>query len=158
MSKLIPLTKGQFAIVDDEDYDLLMQWKWYLTSDGYAARNEYTPENKTPRTVLMHRVITMAPKNMDVDHHDTNRLNNCRSNLRIATRSQNCRNSRKARNKSSQYKGVTWSSRLGKWMAQLNSKTTGKIHLGTFALETDAAQAYDAAARRYYGDYARTNF
>jgi hypothetical protein len=155
MSKEIPLTHGTVALVDDADYGFLMQWKWRLDNNGYAARTDYTGGKQ--RTILMHRVIVNAP---EVDHRDTNRLNNQRSNLRAATRSQNTQNSRKAPGKSSQYKGVTWNKKLRKWNAQINTgrHLIGKIHLGTFEIEAEAAKAYDEAARRYYGEYARPNF
>ena len=84
--RLIPLTEGHYAYVDAADYEWLSQWNWHLARGGYAARND------KGKTIFMHREIMQPPKGKVVDHHDGNRANNCRFNLRICTRQENRRN------------------------------------------------------------------
>lgn len=103
----------------------------------------------------MHRLIIGAKRGQMVDHKDGNGLNNTLSNLRLCSHIQNCMNSASRGNKTG-YKGVTLL-HSGKFVAGIkhNGKT---IHLGTFILVKDAALAYDDAARKYFGEFARTNF
>lgn len=157
MTKLILLTQSQHAIVDDEDYDFLMQWKWYYNG-RYAARQETiqrgSRQTYKQRLVHMHRAILNAPSDQHVDHQDGNRLNNTRSNLRLCSPSENLANqSKRTHSASSQYKGVSWNKQTGKWNARIRY-----THLGSFASEADAAHAYDAAARKLFGEFARPNF
>jgi hypothetical protein len=150
----IELTKGRVALVDDDDFDRLNQYKWCLGGDSqytYYARRQSGREN-----IFMHRVILDAPADLHVDHIDGDGLNNQRSNLRLVTRSQNHQNRRPDTNARSRYKGVSWVSAYSKWRATI--KVQGKRYsLGYHANEVDAARAYDTAARLHYGEYARLN-
>jgi len=104
----------------------------------------------------MHRAILNAPPRMDVDHINGNGLNNTRENLRLCTRSQNMMNQR-LKGGTSRFRGVSWLKGGAKWHAQV--RANGKrLHLGLFTDETEAAMAYDAAARELFGDFARLNF
>jgi len=162
--KQIHLTNGYTTTVDDVDYDSLSVHKWYAhvkrRRDGsvravYAARS-ITLCNGRETTVRMHRVIMRPSETQYIDHIDSDGLNNCRSNLRLCTPSENVRNSRRSCNETSKYKGVCWDSRDKKWRAQISfSKKCYK--LGLFDIETDAAKAYDAAAIRSFGEFARVN-
>lgn len=89
-ARWIPLTQGKFALVDEADYEWLNQWNWQL-SNGYAVRSRRIPKGKR-QAIYMHRVVCNAPIGTEVDHLDSDGLNNRRSNLRIATTSQNQRN------------------------------------------------------------------
>jgi len=151
MSKLIPLTKGQFAIVDDADFDWLMQWRWHVSEKGYAIR--YSNRKR----IRMHRFITGVPLGEEVDHKNRNKLDNQRHNLRPATRAQQAYNRSKHKITTSPFKGVYWDKQKNKWHARikLNRKF---IHLGFFASDADAAKAYDEAAYIYFGEFAATNF
>lgn len=155
--KQIPLSQGKFALVDDEDYDYLMQWKWTYKkqkTNEYAARNEPIGNGKR-KTVKMHREIMKFP-NCDVDHKDSNGLNNQKYNLRIATRSQNLMNGRKRNNTSSIYKGVSYYYWIGKYCARI--RINGKLKfLGNFDNEIDAALAYNIKAIELFGDFALLN-
>lgn len=154
MTKEIPLTQGKVALVDDEDYEWLMQWKWCY-SEGYAVRGS------THGLVFMHRAVLEAHRSNRqgklTDHRNRNSLDNRRSNLRPATHLQSVRNTGPRAGGSSRYKGVTFDKASGKWAARIFFKGR-KVSLGRFTSETDAARAYDKAARRYFGAFAYLNF
>lgn len=148
MPTLIPLSRGMFATVDDADAEWLGQWKWstLATKSGkfYAMRGP---------GILMHRLITQAPKGMDVDHWpDADGLNNQRGNLRVATRCGNSQNRKMHRNNSTGYKGVSRQGR--KFIAQICASRT-PTYLGTFDTAEEAYAAYVAAALELHGDFAR---
>ena len=153
--KTIPLSQGYVAIVDDEDYERVSQFKWcysYGPTGGYAVRGVQVSKGKR-KLVLMHRFILDEPDGF-VDHKGTDRLNNRRENFRIATKSQNGFNRGKNRNNTSGFKGVSWKRHLGKWVAQIH--IGGKNHyLGLFERPEDAAAAYADAAREHHGEFAR---
>lgn len=155
--KEIPLTQGKFALVDDEDYEWLMQWSWCISSAGYAKRGCRIEGKRI--TVSMHCAIMRAPDGMEVDHADRNPLNNQKSNLRIATRAQNGMNRPKVKRNgaaTSQYKGVWYDKRRNCWYAMITINRKA-IYLGTFQDEIDAAKAYDNAATNHYGTFAYLN-
>lgn len=152
--KKIELSNGSFALVDDEDYPHLARYRWTCAQKGklcYAIRGTRNRAEGTQRGVKMHREIMKAPPGIDVDHKDHNGLNNQKSNLRLATRSQNCANSRLYVTNTSGLRGVVL--RAGKWMA--NIKHRGKtIHIGTFDTPAKAAEAYVRKKRELVGPFA----
>lgn len=156
-TRLIPLSRGLFATVDAVDYDWLAQWKWCASpsKDGKfrAFRIESTTEG--PRSVLMHRQILAPSRKEKVDHRDGDSLNNRRSNLRACTQRKNSLNriGNKTGRKLSRFKGVTLHKKTGKWDARFR-----RAYLGLYAVEEDAARAYDAAAREFDHEYAVLNF
>jgi len=139
--KEIKLTQGKLALVDDEDFDELNQYKWRAHKMGnvfYAERHTRSIEPQRT-TISMHREITNALKGLQVDHINGNGLNNCKSNLRIVTQRQNQQN--RHTKKSSMYPGVGWHKDNGKWQSQI--RINGKIkYLGLFEIESDAHEAY----------------
>ncbi len=156
--KEIPLTQNQVVLVSDKDYDWLNTVKWYaawcsVRHGFYAKRNGYI--NSKRRSILMHRLIMNAQPGQQIDHIDHNLLNDQRENLRFCTSSQNCCNRKPYHGCSSIYKGVSWY-RHRKWMAYI--KLNGcQQYLGYFVSETDAALAYNVAARKYFGEFAFCN-
>jgi hypothetical protein len=152
MSKEIKLNHGKVAIVDDLDYALLSQYKW-KANGGYNTWYAYRCEGN--KTIAMHREILCASKGVQVDHANGNGLDNRRINIRLCTQSQNNANIGKTSRNQSGFKGVTKSHR--KWVASL-SKDGHKILIGSFNTKQEAAQAYDEAARKYHGEFAKTNF
>jgi|ERR1035437_4627903 hypothetical protein len=151
--KQIPLTKGKFALVDDEDYDFLMQWKWCYAGK-YARRHSPRP---TKKWIIMHKLINGTDDSLQTDHIDGNPMNNQRHNLRDATPLQNARNRPSYKNSFSKFKGVAKNKNKLKAYIRVEGKL---IHLGCFSIdrEIEAAKAYDAAALKYFGDFARLNF
>lgn len=158
--KEIPLTQGLVALVDDDDFEWLSQWKWCLLPDRkthYAGRNRRLSDGHGG-VLRMHRVILDAPAGFVVDHIDHNGLNNQRNNLRLCTHRENIANNQRARGASG-FRGVKLDKhRKGKpFMARI--RTDGRLfHLGCFEKPEDAARAYDDAALARWGEFATLNF
>ena len=147
------------ALVDDSDYDYLMQWKWFAKTTksddktyNYAICN-FIKDGKWTSSI-MHRMIMNPNKGDQIDHIDHNGLNNQKSNLRICTHSQNQMN--RYGSSSTGYKGV-YKSRHGNYFASIQYDNK-RISLGTYKTPEEAAQIYDNAAMRYHKEYANLNF
>ncbi len=159
----VPLTQGVEAIVDLADIDLVQSRNWYASKGRHTLYAVSNGERRgsAPRapSVQMHRVVLgLAPDDpREVDHIDHDGLNNRRSNLRPATRSQNSRNMGSPTGARTPYKGVGWHSRDQSWRAYI-SIDRRQISLGYFATEEEAARAYDAAAVEAWGEFAWLNF
>lgn len=153
--KEIPLTQGKVAIVDDEDYDELSKHKWGYLNVGYASRYSHGGR-ALQAAVYMHVVIMGKVEGLEIDHVNGNKLDNRRENLRHLTHSQNMQNSI-VKGGSSQYKGVCWDRSRSKWLASIYVYKK-HVMLGRFTDEKDAARAYNIAALREYGEFARTNY
>lgn len=161
--KEIPLTQGQIALVDDEDYEWINQWKWCASfkprynfgAGAYmAVRNKKI--NGKVRYYSMHRVIMGAESGDEVDHINGNTLDNRRENLRLVSRSQNNMNKRKQSNNKSGYKGVYQNKTSGRWVAQIIVRKK-KYNLGAYATPEEAHEAYKAAALELHGEFARVD-
>jgi len=160
--KLIELTRGLFTQVDDEDYDFLMQWKWYAKGkEGniYAVRGSYDPIKKNMGHKRMHHEIMggRPEKGFFIDHKDRNGLNNQKENFRITTRSQNNAN-RKSWGKS-KYKGVSFDPTirgLKKWIGIVN-KDKKVAFRKRFYTETEAAIYYNEKSKELHGEFANLN-
>jgi hypothetical protein len=147
---------ARYAIVDVEDYEKLAQYDWQLSES--ESKKCYAVCLVNRKIVSMHRVIMNAPAGMFVDHRYGDGLDNRKENLRIATMAQNQYNRRKtSRKTSSKYKGVHLKKQYNKYGAEIscNGKRT---HLGYFDNEIDAAKAYDEAAKKLFGEFAKLNF
>lgn len=147
-----------YALVDDDDFPALSQKNWYLKQgeSGIYYAHTALQNNKKGGYIHMHQLLLALPRGYEVDHKNRNGLDNRRENLRPTTRSQNHANQRTSQTgkRHSRYKGV---SKCGcKWQAYIaiNGK---KCHLGTFADEQGAATAYNEAAKRLFGEFARVN-
>ena len=152
--KEIQLTQGKVALVDDEDFESLNQFKWYAIRNGktfYATRKDMDDYKQI--NILMHWEVMNGK---GIDHKDHNGMNNQKSNLRLCTQKENCMNRSKRENTSSIYKGVSFHSRDKKWQAHIG--INGKyIHIGLFTSEVDAAKAYNEKAIELFCEFAHIN-
>lgn len=152
--RFIELTQNKQAVVDDEDYEYLNQWKWHY-SHGYAVRAEIV--NNKQIKIYLHRFILGNPVKSEVDHINNNKLDDRKSNLRKASRTQNTTNKTLQSNNTSGYKGVSFDKHSNKWHSYI--RTDGyRINLGRFENIKDAAIEYDKKAKELFGEYAKLNF
>ena len=155
--KKVPLSRGKaFALVDDGDFDNVMALgRWSLSNSGYAI-HWYSDEQGRRRCIYLHRFIIAAPKHIQADHIDRDRLNNQRSNLRLVTRSENQWNKGRAINNTSGYKGVVRNK--DGWDARITYHGQ-RIHLGHFKENEKllAAKAYDYAAQQLFKQFRTVN-
>lgn len=155
----IQLSRGYIAIIDDEDADLTM-FKWSANeakNDVYAFRQSWT--NGKPTNVYMHRVILSRMLGRPLqrrefcDHICNDGLDNRRSNLRLATNTQNQWNRAKVQSSKSGLKGAAWCERKQRYKSsiEVNNK---RYHLGSFTSPIEAHYAYCKAALKYHGEFA----
>ena len=142
--KTIPLTKNKVAIVDDEDYVFLNQWKWHYHRE-YAAR-AITVSNGKQTRIYMHDILMPHPSDLEVDHINRNGIDNRKSNLRIVTHKQNADNRREIfKNNTSGVKGVCFHN--GKWQASYRHHGH-LIYIGRFDTIEQAKEAYETTKSR----------
>lgn len=158
--KTIPLTQGKFAIVDDADFEKVRGHKWFLNKLGcgfYAVRHSPRIKGKRKK-ILMHRVVTDCPPDLEVNHINGDELDNRRENLQVCTHAQNMRAFRQKQVKAtSKFRGVVWHKQRNCWQAQIKHDDKS-IYFGCFGVEEAAARAYDIKARELFGDFASLNF
>lgn len=126
--------KGKFALVDDNNYDMLVKYTWYVDKNGYAKRSVGL------KTIYMHRIICPTKNKLRVDHIDRDTLNNVKQNLRLVTNSLNMHNRGAQVNSTSGTKGVFWYKNYKKWESQIQIDGK-KIRVGYFKLKEDAILA-----------------
>jgi hypothetical protein len=165
----LPLSNGHTAQIDPDDWDRVSQHTWRRMPTNrpglfYAvAALPRTFDGAPRKTLRLHRfILGLQPGDPDVDHVDHDGLNNQKSNLRLATPSQNGANRRAHRTyagkpKTSSYRGVSWNARDRKWQGIICVRGKQKA-LGQFDDPADAARAYDDAAVAAWGEFARRNF
>lgn len=162
--KKLNLTQDKFALVDDEYFEFLSQWKWYfhkLEKDrtGYAVRSGYDPKTGKRSRIAMHRVLLKAKKGQICDHINGNGIDNRLSNLRICSKYESAWNKKTfVTKKLAAIKGVTIvRDRNGVpsyWIARITHKKR-RIYLGTFKTKLEAEKAYKKAAIKFHGEYAK---
>jgi len=158
--KRIELTQNKYAVVDDDDFERINQYKWQadFSHGNWRARRSIQKINGKRVPLYMHQVIISCPKGFEIDHRNHNGLDNRKCNLRTCTQAENQHNRRiqQQRKTTSQYKGVYWHKRDKIWgaMIRLNNK---QIHLGNFLNETEAAKAYNRKAKELFGEFAYLN-
>lgn len=166
MVKQLPLTRDKVALVDDDDYEAVKQFKWFALRDDkkdgremfYAVRSVGSKVDGKWKNKMFYLHRDLMPGVKQIDHIDGDGLNNQRSNIRPATKSQNAANRKNlSTTASSRFRGVSWFKPTKRWRAciKVNQKY---ISLGYFLSEEDAARAYDDAARLHFGEFASPNF
>ncbi|MGN6757141.1 MAG: HNH endonuclease [Thermomicrobiales bacterium] len=153
---LVPLTQGKFAFIDAEDAPRVLAHAWCLarTRTGFYAQRR---DSSTRRPITLHMFLTEAPPGIEVDHKNGDGLDNRRENLRLATRQQNAMNTPLRADNKTGYKGVSEDKRRGGYRASI--RVNGKqISIGRFDDPRNAALAYDAYARTYFGEFGTYNF
>jgi hypothetical protein len=149
MSRMIPLTQGKFALVDDEDFDYLNQWKWCALYKKHI--NTYYAVRSGIGATHMARLIMSTPKGMVVDHINHNTLDNRRSNLRNVTYSENQTNRRAAKKNPFHEKCI--SQNHNSYRVQIH-KSLKKVYDKTFPTLEQAIEARNAAIKDAHGDFA----
>ena len=161
--KQIPLTKGKFAIVDDEDYPYLSRFNWVLSGSGYFAVR-HVQQGKSKGMIYMHQLLIEATRGLSVVHKNNDGLDNRKENLGRASMSHWVQGKQWSKEKkdmcSSQFRGVsrrkkrkeTWKN----WSAQI-MKENKYIHIGCFYTEKEAARAYNEKAKELFGEDAYQN-
>lgn len=149
----IPLTQGEFTIVDAEDYALLSKFHWQCWKGPW---NNYAKGVVEGKNIPLHRFLLNPSRDKVVDHINGDGLDNRRSNLRIVTTSQNGMNRKLSKNNSSGYKGVCYNKQRGKWMAYIMFEKKQRT-IGYFANSLEAAKAYNKEASRLFGEFAKLN-
>ena len=168
LMKEIPLSHGLFALISDEDYELVSKFKWSAYRIAGTGRNGktylygYKPARKVTvngkrKMVTLYNYIMEPPAGMEVDHIDQNPLNNTRENMRLADRASNCKNRGKRSNGlSSKYLGVSFNKEKGKFTVKLKNNGIS-IFVGYFTDEKEAAKAYNDKALETFGEFASLN-
>ncbi len=149
---------GRVALVDDEDYDLVQSYRWYMSAVQTSA-GKSLPYARTRSGISMHGLIFDSlgiNHPQGIDHIDHDGLNNKRSNLRIANQQQNNANGRPRIGGTSLYKGVGWHERDRRWRARI-VKDGHEYYLGYYDNEMEAARAYNKKALELFGEYACLN-
>lgn len=143
--KEIILTKNKIALVDDEDYEFLSQWKWHVKYS--ASGNKYYAGrcDKNHRVIYMHRVLKKTKSSMVCDHINGDTLDNRRDNLRNCSYRQNSQNRTR--------KGVHFETSRKKWVAQTRDQEGKKVFMGRADTMQEAVEIYNNNIYKYQGEY-----
>jgi hypothetical protein len=156
--RLIPLTQGQNAIVDAEDFEWLSQWNWHAQWDS-SRKTFIAFKSDGPKTrIAMSNTILHCDRTRQVDHQNFYTLDNRKENLRKCTPAENSRHRRKRSDNTSGFKGVHWDKRKKRWRATIITPEGIRKSLGRYKSVVQAAHAYDEGAKKYHGEFAHLNF
>lgn len=147
MKLIFLINSSNVALVDDVDHDFLSKFSWYQNENGYADCTKQF-KGKTHHK-KMHRVITLAPEGIMVDHANRDRLDNRSQNLRFCIREENNHNSQKPR-QSNKLRGAHWSAKDKRFYSRI-SKDKKVIRLGSYKTAEEAHEAYKIGSLKHYG-------
>ena len=164
MASVIHINQELYAIVDDEDYELVSRFKWYprhtsriIYAQCVMSMGTLTNPNKQVFCyMLLHRLIMRPSKDEEIDHRNHNGLDCRRANMRICNHQQNSFNRRSSTKKESSYKGVFYDKRNNNWRVKIKYHRQ-QIDLGRYSSEYEAALVYDRKAQELFGEYAFLN-
>ena len=148
----VTLTKGQTGIVDRSDLSEIAKYKWHASHNGHFFRMATRINRKL---IYCHRLLLKLKPSEIGDHINGNTLDNRRANIRQCSHQCNMRNRKKHKNNTNRFKGVHFTGSSYRSTIIVNHK---KIHLGNYKTDTEAARAYDQAAKKYFGEFSRLNF
>lgn len=156
--KKIPLTQGQFALVDDADFKWLSQWKWFAHKcrNNWYARGYLYSRNGKKTSIHLHRLLMRPPLKMVVDHINGNGLDNRKLNLRICSQAQNIWNTGKRKTNTSGFKGVSYDKQRLKWRSRI-SRNKKEVWLGYFNSKKEAALVYNRFVKNNRDKFAFLN-
>ena len=157
---------GRFvATVDEDDFEKVKKHRWYIAKTSerqiYVVSKFYNKETKKMETTYLHRLLTSAPRGLEVDHIDGDTFNNKKDNLRLCTQAENQQNRGPSKNNKSGFKGVfmceSHRNLSRPWQAKIYVRGE-KHHLGFFSTSEEAAKAYDKKALELHGEFVKLNF
>lgn len=151
----IKISKGYEVLIDQKYLKILSKNKWKANVAEHTVYAEHTKLGSMHRKIMILEGYNIKGK--QIDHKDGNGLNNLISNLRICSNTQNARNQNKHKNNTSGYKGVSLRKDRNKWVAKIRIDNNKRIFLGHFDNKEDAARAYNKAALKYHGEFAKLN-
>ena len=153
MSKIISLTQGYIAIVDDDDFEKVSKHKWCVKK---TSHNVYAKRYSNSKTIDMHHVIIERKEGFVVDHINGDGLDNRKENLRLCTHSENMKNIKMRKDNLSGVRGVYWNAIAKKWHCQIqfNGK---KIYLGLFKELDDAKNTIELHQKKLSNFYQTRN-
>lgn len=161
-ARKVPLSRGKFAVVDEEDFERVSEYQWHAQWSPHAktfyGKTAYRDKYRTLIVLHLHRFVLGTTNDLVlVDHRDHDGLNCRKLNLRECDKSQNAANGRMRSTNTSGYKGVSFYPQSGKWRAIICLHYKN-ISLGLHVEKIDAARAYDQKAIELFGEFAHLNF
>lgn len=145
------------TLVDKKDYEKFKDWTWVVNAGSYVVGYRTDTLRRAQKLQLLHRLILVAPEGKDVDHKNGDVTDNRKKNIRLCSHLENMRNLKKPKHGvTSIFKGVSWDKRRNKWTVRIQI-IEKYLFLGYFDDELKAAKAYNVAATKYFGAFARAN-
>ena len=148
---------GSFFLIDICDLDAISSHSWQKSKSGYAVCKTSRKDPGGPKTLYLHRLITSAKSDMDVDHISGEVWDNRRSNLRVCNHQENMFNQKMRSTNSTGFYGVSYMKKTGKYESYIH-KNGKKHYLGIYETAAEAAKARDIAAVKLFGEYAKLNY
>ena len=154
MTRQIALTSGDFAFVDDDDYERASMHNWCMhKSVKYPYTNINIGKGRSKR-LFLHRFIMNAKKGQIIDHVDGNVFNASKQNLRFCTKGQNSQNRGLSASNTSGHKGVCWDEARQKWAVQI-SVNGKRVYWSRFDTYEEAVEAHEREIVKIHGEFAR---
>ena len=143
---------GRQFVFDSEDLSVVKKYTWHIGRCGYVLAHD------GGMGIKLHRLLVQPPDNLFIDHIDRNPLNNCRENLRVCSKHQNCFNQGLRSDNRTGYKGVHYDAKRNELIVRIGYKGQ-RYTIKRFPPEKllEAAQAYNQKALELFGEYAFLN-